>query len=91
MLITFHSVKCCSRWLRLPILQNTSFAPIQDRVSDRGKDKCRVGIDVEKLIPTARRNGDNMIDLSGKVAAVTGAAGGIGAKVARTLAKAPDP
>ena len=29
-----------------------------------------------------------MIDLNGKVAAVTGAAGGIGAEVARTLAKA---
>ncbi len=31
-----------------------------------------------------------MIDLNGKVAAVTGAAGGIGAEVARTLAKAGD-
>jgi 3alpha(or 20beta)-hydroxysteroid dehydrogenase len=37
---------------------------------------------------TDQRIGDSMIDLSGKVAAVTGAAGGIGAEVARTLAKA---
>jgi NAD(P)-dependent dehydrogenase (short-subunit alcohol dehydrogenase family) len=43
---------------------------------------------VGKVIPTNRRDGDNMIDLSGKVAAVTGAAGGIGAEVARTLARA---
>lgn len=47
-----------------------------------------MGIEVGKVIPTVRRNGGNMIDLSGKVAAVTGAAGGIGAEVACTLAKA---
>jgi NAD(P)-dependent dehydrogenase (short-subunit alcohol dehydrogenase family) len=47
-----------------------------------------LGIEVGGVIPTDRRNGDNMIDLSGKVAAVTGAAGGIGAEVARTLARA---
>jgi NAD(P)-dependent dehydrogenase (short-subunit alcohol dehydrogenase family) len=45
-------------------------------------------IEVGRVIPTNRRDGDNMIDLSGKVAAVTGAAGGIGAEVARALAKA---
>ena len=47
-----------------------------------------MGIEVGTVIPANQRDGDNMIDLSGKVAAVTGAAGGIGAEVARTLARA---
>jgi NAD(P)-dependent dehydrogenase (short-subunit alcohol dehydrogenase family) len=45
-------------------------------------------MEVVRVISTSRRNGDSMIDLNGKVAAVTGAAGGIGAEIARTLASA---
>jgi NAD(P)-dependent dehydrogenase (short-subunit alcohol dehydrogenase family) len=52
------------------------------------KSKRLLNVEVGTEIPTDRGDGDNMIDLSGKVAAVTGAAGGIGAEVARMLAKA---
>jgi NAD(P)-dependent dehydrogenase (short-subunit alcohol dehydrogenase family) len=47
-----------------------------------------MGMKVGTKIPAAQRDGDNMIDLSGKVAAVRGAADRIGAAVARSLASA---
>ncbi|WP_372659700.1 SDR family NAD(P)-dependent oxidoreductase, partial [Hydrogenophaga sp.] len=56
--------------------------------SVREKNKKRLGIEVGAATPADQRDGDKMIDLQGKVAAVTGAAGGIGAEVARTLAQA---
>src|SRR5439155_18221429 len=52
--------------------------------------KRRMRVEVGSSTPAGQREGDIMIDLSGKVAAVTGAAGGIGAEVARTLARAGD-